>query len=275
MGQWFKRNPEKRDKIFLATKFANDFDPETGAFSIRNDPEYVEQAIDRSLKRLGLPYVDLFYCHRLDANQPIETTAAAMKKLKDAGKVRHLGLSECSADSLRRACKVVHIDAVQMEYSPFSVEIESPETELLRTCRELGVAMFAYSPLGRGFVTGSYASPDDFEEGDQRRFMPRFSKDNFAKNLELVDKLKAMGQKKGCTAGQLTLAWLLAQGEDIIPIPGTSRAKNFDENMGALKVVLSKDELQEIRTAIEKCEVAGARYDAMFAASCFVTTKPL
>lgn len=194
-----------------------------------------------------------------------------MKKLQDAGKVKYLGLSECSAESLRRACKVAHIDAVQVEYSPFSLEIE--HNELLSACRELGVAVIAYSPLGRGFLTGSIRSPDDFEENDFRRHAPRFSPENFHKNLELVDKLNEIAQKKGCTVGQITLAWLVAQGDDIIPIPGTTRIKNYDENMGALKVEISKDEEKEIREFITKAEVAGDRYAS--ANGLYVTTKAL
>lgn len=275
LGRWFKQNPGKRENIFLATKFANYLDPKTGERSVRNEPEYIKQAIDSSLKRLGLPYVDLYYCHRLDANQPIETTVAEMKKLQDAGKVRHLGLSECSAESLRRACKVAHIDAVQVEYSPFSLEIESAEIDLLSAARELGVATIAYSPLGRGFLTGSIRSPDDFGEGDFRSFAPRFSRDNFHKNLELVDSIKAVADSKGCTASQLVLAWLMAQGDDIIPIPGTTRTANFDDNIGALKVQISKEDNEKIRAAIKNTEVAGSRYPEAFSSSLYVTTKPL
>ncbi|POS77112.1 aldo-keto reductase yakc [Diaporthe helianthi] len=275
LGRWFKRNPGKRDNIFLATKFANYVDPETGKRSVRNDPEYIQKAIDKSLERLGLPYVDLYYCHRLDADQPIETTVDAMKKLQDAGKVKYLGLSECSAESLRRACNVAHIDAVQVEYSPFSLEIESKDIDLLRACRELGVATVAYSPLGRGFLTGSLRSPDDFEEGDFRSFAPRFSKENFHKNLELVDSLKSVAESKGCTTSQLVLAWLMAQGDDIIPIPGTTQTKNFDDNIGALKVKISEEENKKIRAAIENAEVKGGRYPEAYSSSLYVTTKLL
>lgn len=170
---------------------------------------------------------------------------------------RYIGLSEVSADTLRRACKVEHIDAVQMEYSPFSMDIEDKSVGLLKACRELGVATIAYSPLGRGFLTGSITSRDDFEEGDWRLNAPRFSKDNFHKNLELVQGLQKIAEKKGCTPGQLTLAWLMAQGDDIIPIPGTTREKNLDENMGSLKVKLTKDEEAEIRKLIEEASIQG------------------
>lgn len=274
-GKWFKNNPGKRENIFLATKFAFFRDPETGIPRIRNDPEYIHEAIDRSLSRLGLSYVDLYYCHRLDADQPIETTVAAMKAVQDAGKIRYLGLSECSADSLRRAYKVAPIHAVQVEYSPFSLDIETETVDLLRTCRELGVAVVAYSPLGRGFLTGRYRSPEDFEEGDLRRISPRFSPENFGKNLEIVDALKAIAEKKGATAAQVTLAWLMAQGDDIIPIPGTTRIPNYDENLGALKVQLSKEDVQEIRDLINQTEVAGPRYGEQYAHLCYVDTKPL
>jgi len=275
LGRWFKNNPGKREYNFLATKFANHIDPETGARTVNNEPEYVKQACDKSLKRLGVDHIDLYYAHRLNVNQPVEITVKAMKELQDQGKVKYLGLSECGADSLRRACKVAHIDAVQMEYSPFSMDIEDPQIDLLNTCRELGVAVVAYSPLGRGFLTGSIKSPDDFEEGDFRKLAPRFSKENFPKNLKLVDDIKALADSKGCTPGQLVLAFLLAQGDDILPIPGTTKIKNFDENMGALNVKITKEDNEKIRKAISAAEVHGGRYPPGFASALFVDTVPL
>lgn len=275
IGRWFKDNPDKRSSIFLATKFANYVDPKTGARSVHNEPEYIQSACDKSLSRLGLDYIDLYYCHRVKASQPIEVTVSEMKKLQEVGKVKYLGLSECSADTLRRACKIVHIDAVQIEYSPFTMDIEDPKIALLQACRDLGVATVAYSPLGRGFLTGSIRSPDDFEEGDFRSFAPRFSKENFHKNLELVDAIKELADAKGCTAGQLVLAFLLAQGDDIIPIPGTTRTKNFDENMDALKIEFSKEDNEKIRKAISNTEVKGGRYPEAFASALFVDTVPL
>lgn len=275
LGRWFKNNPGKREQIFLATKFANFVDPKTGERSVKNEPEYIQQAVDKSLKRLGVDHIDLYYVHRLQASQPIEVTMQEMKKLQDAGKIKYIGLSECSSDSLRRACKVAHVDAVQIEYSPFSMDIEDPQIDLMNTCRELGVAIVAYSPLGRGFLTGSIRSPDDFEEGDFRTWAPRFSKENFHKNLELVDALKALADKKGCTTGQLVIAFLMAQGDDVIPIPGTTRVKNFDENMGALKVNITKEDNEAIRKAISATEIKGSRYPEAFAKALFVDTVPM
>ncbi|EXJ92542.1 alcohol dehydrogenase [Capronia epimyces CBS 606.96] len=273
LGRWFKRNPGARENIFLATKFANYVDPKTGERQIHNEPDYIRKAVDKSLKRLGIDQIDLYYCHRIQADQPIEVTVKVMKELQDAGKIKYLGLSECSADTLRRACKVAHIDAVQMEYSPFSLEIE--EFGLLEACRELGVATVAYSPLGRGFLTGSVQSPADFEEGDFRKFMPRFSPENFPKNLKLVEDLKTLAHEKGCTAGQLVLAFLIAQGDDIIPIPGTTKIKNFDENLDALKVKITKEDLEKIRKAIKATQVIGSRYPPNGTKGLLVDTVPL
>ena len=191
------------------------------------------------------------------------------------GKVKYLGLSEVSSGTLRRAHAVHPISAVQIEYSPFTTDIESPDIALLQTCRELGVATVAYSPLGRGMLTGAYKSPADFEEGDFRLGVPRFSEENFPKNLKLVDELNKIAEKKGCTAGQLTLAWLLAQGPDIIPIPGTKKIKYLEENLGALNVKLSSSENAEIRKAVESAEVHGQRYPEQMSAKLFGNTPEL
>ena len=198
-----------------------------------------------------------------------------MKELKDEGKIKYLGLSEISADTLRRADKVCHIDAVQIEYSPFTMDIEDPAIGLLATCRELGVATIAYSPLGRGMLTGTIRSPDDFEANDFRKHAPRFSPENFPKNLELVDKLEGLAKKKGITPGQLTLAWLMRQGEDIVPIPGTKRIKYLEENMGSLEVELSEEDVGEVRKAVDGAQVHGIRYPAAMAGSLFADTPPL
>jgi aryl-alcohol dehydrogenase-like predicted oxidoreductase len=184
-------------------------------------------------------------------------------------------LSEVSSQTLRRACKVVHIDAVQIEYSPFTIDIEDPKIALLKTCRELGVAVIAYSPLGRGFLTWEYKSPDGFEEDDFRRMSPRFSKENFPKNLKLVDGISVLATKKGCTAGQLTLAWLMAQGDDIIPIPGTKKVKYLEDNMGALNVKLTPEEVKEVRDLVEAAEVHGERYPSAAMGSLFADTPNL
>lgn len=271
LGKWFAANPGKREKIFLATKFAFKSTPE-GQLAIDSSPEHAMQAIDKSLERLGLPYVDLYYCHRLNESTPIEQTVRAMAEIKKQGKVKYLGLSECSAESLRRAHKVHPIAAVQVEYSPFALDIENEQIGLLKACRELGVAVVAYSPIGRGMLSGEIRSPDDFEEGDFRRMAPRFSEENFSKNLKLVDELKAIADKKGCTATQLTLAWLLAQGDDIFPIPGTTKISRLEENVGALKITLSKEEEQRIRKVCEEAEVHGGRYPEGFAAHLFADT---
>ena len=248
--------------------------PDFKSSTVRGDAQYVREACEKSLKRLGLDSVDLYYAHRIDKTVPIEETVGAMKELVDAGKVKYLGLSECSSDTLRRAYAVHPIACVQIEYSPFSLDIEREEIGLLKTCRELGVAVVCYSPLGRGMLGGQIKSPDDLEENDFRRLMPRFYKENFSKNLELVATLTALGKKKGCTPGQLTLAWILAQGDDFIPIPGTSKIKNLEENVAAAQIKLSKEEVQEIREACEKADVAGERYPAAMAASSFGDSAP-
>jgi len=269
IGKWFKRSG-KRNDIFLATKFANRFG--ANGLEVHNDPSYIREAFQTSLNRLGVEQVDLFYCHRFNGKVPVEDIIRTMKEFVDAGKVKYLGISECSAETLRRAHAVHPIHAVQIEYSPFTIDIEHEKIGLLKACRELGVATVAYSPLGRGMLTGALKGPEDLPEGDFRGMLPRYSKENFPKNLELVSKLQTMAQKKKCTASQLTLAWLLAQGDDIIPIPGTKKEKYLHENLAALDVQLSAEENKEIRAAIENAEVAGTRYPEAAMAGVFADT---
>jgi aryl-alcohol dehydrogenase-like predicted oxidoreductase len=248
----------RRREVFLATKFGFIRDrAEPGKRAVSGKPEYVRAACDASLRRLGTDVIDLYYAHRVDATIPIEETIGAMAELVQAGKVRHLGLSEAGPTSLRRASKVHPIAALQSEYSLWSRDIEA---QVLGTCRELGIALVPYSPLGRGFLTGRFRSIDDFAADDQRRTQPRFQGENFARNLELVEHVKTLAAKKGCTAAQLALAWVLAQGPDIIPIPGTRRIANFDENLGALDVKLTAAELAEIERVFPASAVAGTRY---------------
>ena len=271
IGRWFKQTG-RRNEIFLATKFAVYFDPVAKAVKVRGDKPYVRQALEASLKRLGTDYVDLYYQHRVDQNTRIEETVEGMAELAKEGKIKHLGLSECSSRTLRRADKVHPIAAVQVEYSLFSLDIEREEIGLKKACDELGTAVVAYSPLGRGMLTGRYKSRSDFKEDDWRLNQPRFSEENFPKNLELVDKIIKLAEKKGCTSGQLALAWLLRQGDNVIPIPGTRQLKYLEENLGALKVELSAEEVQEIRETAEKAEVKGQRYEPRSAALLFLDT---
>jgi len=260
--------------VFLATKFANVISSDRRSFSVRGDAQYVREAIERSLKRFDLDSVDLYYVHRIDKTVPIEETMGVLKELVQAGKIKYIGLSECSSATLRRAYAVHPIACVQIEYSPFSLDIERDEIGLLKTCRELGVAIVCYSPLGRGMLTGQIKSLDDLGENDYRRHWPRFSKENFPKNLQLVDQLTALAKKKGCTPGQLTLAWILAQGPDFIPIPGSSKIKNLEENAAAAQIKLSKEEIQEIRQASEKADVVGERYPEAMCANLFADSAP-
>ncbi|KAF2872429.1 aldo/keto reductase [Massariosphaeria phaeospora] len=260
LGKWFAANPDKRSDIFLATKFANKMLPD-GSITIDSSPDYTKAACEKSLKRLGLPTIDLFYVHRVDYKTPIEKTMQALVELKNEGKIRYIGLSEVSSSTLRRAHAVHPVTAVQFEYSPFSLEIENESgTNLLATARELGVAIVAYSPLGRGFFTGALRSPENFAADDFRRMLPRFNEENFPKNLKLVDQMKEIAQKKGVTVGQLTLAWLMALGEDIFPIPGTTRLERLEENVASTKVELSEAEVKEIRKLLDVFEEAGTRY---------------
>jgi aryl-alcohol dehydrogenase-like predicted oxidoreductase len=247
----------RRHRVVLATKFANVRGPGGEFLGIRGDRQYVKECCDASLARLGVDHIDLYYQHRVDPKTPIEETVGAMAELVDAGKVRHLGLSEAAPATLRRAAKVHPIAALQTEYSLWSRE---PEDEILPTVRELGIGFVPYSPLGRGFLTGQFKTLADLPEGDYRRNAPRFQGENFQKNLELVAKIGDLARQKGCTASQLALAWVLAQGDDIVPIPGTKRTKYLDENLAALTVTLTPDELRQIDAVLPTA--AGARYHA-------------
>jgi aryl-alcohol dehydrogenase-like predicted oxidoreductase len=248
----------KRDEVFLATKFGIVRDPNNPRLrGVNGSPEYVRASCDASLKRLGIEHIDLYYQHRVDPKTPIEETVGAMAELVSAGKVRQIGLSEASAATIRRAHQVHPIAALQTEYSLWT---RDPEDELLATTRELGIAFVAYSPLGRGFLTGQMKSPNDLAPDDFRRQSPRFQGDNFQRNLDLVKRVEEIATEKRCTPGQLALAWLLAQGEDIIPIPGTKRRKYLDENAAAVKVKLSQDDLRRIDEAAPHGAAAGQRY---------------
>jgi aryl-alcohol dehydrogenase-like predicted oxidoreductase len=249
----------RRGQVFLATKFGivrDPANPQSRAVSGR--PEYVRESVDGSLKRLGVEQIDLYYQHRLDPRTPIEDTVGAMAELVQAGKVRYLGLSEVSAETLERAHAVHPIAAVQSEFSLWTRDPQ--ENGVLAMCRKLGTALVAYSPLGRGFLTGAYKSPDDFAADDYRRSSPRFLGENFTRNLQLVDKVTELARDKGCTPAQLALAWVLAQGDDVIGIPGTKRRDRLDENLGALDVKLSGAELEAIDAIFPPDAAAGPRY---------------
>ncbi|KAM3075737.1 hypothetical protein ACMFMG_007866 [Clarireedia jacksonii] len=274
LGKWFKANPEKRKDIFLATKFGITMNSD-GSINCDSTPEYVKAACEKSLGRLGVPHIDLYYCHRLDQKTPIERTVQAMVELKNEGKIKYLGLSECSAESLRRAHEVHPITAVQMEYSPFTLDIEHPQTKLLDMARKLGIAVVAYSPLGRGMLSGKLRSPSDLADDDARKYMPRFSPENFHKNLKLVDEITAIAKAKGVEATQVTLAWLLAQGDDIFPIPGTTRVERLVENVNSFKFKLTQEEEARIREVCNEAEIGGSRYTESFLASCFADTPLL
>ncbi|KAF8529426.1 Aldo/keto reductase [Gautieria morchelliformis] len=247
IGKWFAKTG-KRSSIFLATKFGFKSD-----FSLSADPKYVREAFEKSHKRLGVDYVDLYYAHRVDPNVPIEDTVAAMAELVKEGKVKYIGLSEPSPASLRRAHAVHPIAAVQVEYSPFTLDIENPDPKigLLATARELGITVVAYSPLGRGLLASKFTSHEDITKDDHdfRRFLPRFSKENFPKVLALLDDLKTISKRHNATPGQICLAWLLALGLDIIPIPGTKSVKYLEENADAAHIKLTAEEVEAIRKA--------------------------
>jgi aryl-alcohol dehydrogenase-like predicted oxidoreductase len=248
----------KRDHIVLATKFGIVRDPKNPSVrGVNGRPEYVRSACEASLKRLGVGYIDLYYQHRVDPKTPIEETVGAMGELVRQGKVRYIGLSEASSDTLRRANKVHPITALQTEYSLWT---RDPEDDILETCRELGVGFVAYSPLGRGFLTGQFKRFEDFAADDYRRFSPRFQGENFKKNLDLVARVEEIAKQKNCTPAQLALAWVLAQGEDIVPIPGTKRRKYLEDNVGAINVQLTDDDLRRIDEVAPHGAAAGERY---------------
>jgi len=250
---------DRREKAFLATKFGIVRTPDGGWAEINGRPEYVQQACEASLKRLGLSTIDLYYQHRVDPSVPIEDTVGAMARLVEQGKVRYLGLSEAAPQSIRRAHKVHPIAALQTEYSLWT---RDPEGEVIPTCRELGITFVAYSPLGRGFLSGVWSAPGEIPEGDRRRDMPRFQGENFDTNIRMVEALRGIAQRRGVTPAQLALAWVLAQGDDIVPIPGTKRRKYLEENIAAVDIALSAAELQEIGAAFPAEAVAGTRYPA-------------
>ncbi|MEA2483141.1 MAG: hypothetical protein QOC55_1088 [Thermoleophilaceae bacterium] len=251
---------DRRDQVVLATKFGNVRGENGERMGIRGDAEYVRQACDASLERLGIDHIDLYYQHRVDKTVEIEETVGAMKELVDAGKVRYLGLSEASPETIRRANAVHPISALQTEYSLWT---RDPEEAILPAIRELGIGYVAYSPLGRGFLSGRFQSPDDFEENDFRRHHPRFQGENFDKNLELVEKVKEIADEKGVTASQLALAWVMAQGDDIVPIPGTTKVKNLEENVAATDVQLTEDDLRRLDEVAPKGAASGDRYADM------------
>jgi len=248
----------KRAEVILATKFGNVRDPNTGQFlRIDGRPEWVREACEGSLRRLQVDYIDLYYQHRVDPKTPIEDTVGAMKRLVEEGKVRHLGLSEAGPQTIRRAAKVHPIAALQTEYSLWS---RDPEKDILATCRELGIGFVAYSPLGRGFLAGQFKKFEDLAEGDFRRNAPRFQGENFTKNLELVKKVEQIAKEKHCTPAQLALAWVLAQGEDVVAIPGTKRRKYLEDNAGAANVKLTPDDLRRINEVFPPDAAVGLRY---------------
>jgi aryl-alcohol dehydrogenase-like predicted oxidoreductase len=250
----------RRDEVVLATKFGNVRGENGERLGLRGDPEYVRQACDASLGRLGVDHVDLYYQHRVDPRTPIEETVGAMAELVAAGKVRYLGLSEAASATIRRAQAVHRIAALQSEYSLWS---RDPEDEILPTVRELGIGFVAYSPLGRGFLSGRFRSPDDFDPDDFRRNNPRFQGENFTRNLQLVERVRQIAAEKGVTAAQLALAWVLHQGDDIVPIPGTKHVSYLEQNLRALDVELSADDLARIEEAFPKGVTAGERYPDM------------
>ncbi|HST11526.1 MAG TPA: aldo/keto reductase [Terriglobales bacterium] len=250
----------KRDQVVLATKFGIVRDPANPNLrAVNGKPEYVRASCDASLRRLGVDHIDLYYQHRVDPKTPIEETVGAMAQLVKEGKIRHIGLSEAGPQTLRRAARVHKITALQSEYSLWT---RDPEGEVLPTCRELGIGFVAYSPLGRGFLAGQFKRFEDLPADDYRRISPRFQGENFQKNLDLVKRVEELAREKGCTPSQLALAWVLAQGEDIVPIPGTKKRRYLEDNTGAVNVRLTPDNLKRIEEAFPSGAAAGERYPA-------------
>ncbi|KAJ6190309.1 Aldo/keto reductase [Penicillium mononematosum] len=262
LGKWFAANPDKREHIFLSSKFGIILNPgQSPPFKVDSTPEYCREAIEASLHRLNLSYVDIYYIHRLDKVTPIEKTMEAMVELKNAGKIKHLGLSECSAESLRRAYAVHPITAVQVEYSLFCRAIEAPQIRLLETARELGVAIVCYSPLGNGLLTNTIRAREDVKPGDSRVHLPWLKEGNLEQNVAVVEKIASIAALKGVSSAQLALAWLLAQGDDIFPIPGTTKAHRLVENLESVHVSVSADEEKALREIADA--VVGARFQGM------------
>jgi aryl-alcohol dehydrogenase-like predicted oxidoreductase len=252
---------DRRDSVILATKFGNHRNAQGQSLGIRGDPEYVRQACDASLQRLGVDHIDLYYQHRVDTKVPIEETVGAMAELVKAGKVRHLGLSEAAPDTIRRAHATHPITALQTEYSLWTRDVE--ENDVLSTVRELGIGFVAYSPLGRGILTGRFKNLDDLPADDFRRRNPRFQGENFERNLELVREVERLAKAKGITPGQLALAWVLSRGDDVVPIPGTKHVKYLEENVVATRVELSAAELARLDVVLPVGAATGTRYTDM------------
>ncbi|KAI0903683.1 Aldo/keto reductase [Ustulina deusta] len=272
IGKWFKLHPERRADIFLATKFGLKPDGAAG-ITVDSSPEHCRRCVESSLQRLGVDQIDLYYMHRANPEVPIEKTMNALEELVNEGKIKYIGLSEVSSATLRRAHAVHPIHAVQLEYNPWTLDIEGPSgTHILDTCKELGVAVFAYSPLGRGIMTGRFRSAADFGADDARSTLPRYQGENFQKNLQLVDQFAEVARRKGCTSGQLVLAWLLAQGDNIFVIPGTKKTAYLEENFAASEVILTVEEEQLLRKLVSEAGVGGDR-GVMFGA--FADTAPL
>jgi aryl-alcohol dehydrogenase-like predicted oxidoreductase len=250
---------DRRDKVVIATKFGNVRGEDGSFLGVSGKPEYVRNACDASLRRLGVDHIDLYYQHRVDPEVPIEDTVGAMSELVKAGKVRHLGLSEAAPQTIRRAHKVHRITALQTEYSLWSRDVEE---EILPTVRELGIGFVAYSPLGRGFLSGQFRKPEDIPADDWRRNSPRFQGENFHRNLELVKRIEEIAREKKATPSQLALAWVLSRGKDVVPIPGTKRRKYLDENAAALRIRLTPEDLRRIEQVAPRGVAAGDRYAA-------------